>query len=307
MATSRRSFLKYLGAGAVGVALFPYQGCTSPGGSGSEEGAEANLFFDISLAQWSLNRALFSGKLTNMEFPEYTVNQFDIHAVEYVNQFFKDKANDREYLSELLQRTNDLGVQNVLIMVDGEGNLGAADEAERVKAVENHYKWVEAAKFLGCHAIRVNAAGEGTPDEVKAAAIDGLSRLSEFGAQHNINVIVENHGGISSHGDWLSAVLAGVGKDNCGSLPDFGNFYEYDRYQGVTDLMPFAKGVSAKANVFDANGDEPNIDYRRMLQIVKDAGYTGYIGIEYEGSELGEDEGILATKQLLERVGAELS
>ena len=307
MATSRRSFLKYLGAGAVGVALFPYQGCGSPSGSGSEEDTEANLFFDISLAQWSLNRALFSGKLTNMEFPEYTVNQFDIHAVEYVNQFFKEHAQDQAYLSELLQRTNDLGVQNVLIMVDGEGNLGAADEAERLTAVENHYKWVEAAKFLGCHAIRVNAAGDGTPEEVKAAAIDGLSRLSEFGAQHDISVIVENHGGISSHGDWLSAVLAGVGKDNCGSLPDFGNFYEYDRYQGVTDLMPFAKGVSAKANVFDENGNEPNIDYERMLQIVKDAGYTGYIGIEYEGSELGEDEGILATKRLLERVGASLS
>ncbi len=307
MATSRRSFLKYLGAGAVGVALFPYHGCGSPSGSGAEENAEANLFFDISLAQWSLNRALFSGKLTNMEFPEYTVKQFDIHAVEYVNQFFKDQVNDKAYMSELLQRTNDLGVQNVLIMVDGEGNLGAADDAERLTAVENHYKWVEAAKFLGCHAIRVNAAGDGTPDEVKAAAIDGLSRLSEFGAQHDINVIVENHGGISSHGDWLSAVLSGVGKDNCGSLPDFGNFYEYDRYQGVADLMPFAKGVSAKANVFDENGNEPNIDYERMLKIVKDAGYTGYIGIEYEGNELGEDEGILATKKLLERVGATLS
>lgn len=307
MATSRRSFLKYLGAGAVGVGLFPYYGCGSPSGAAGEDNAEANLFFDISLAQWSLNRTLFAGKLTNMEFPEYTVKQFDIHAVEYVNQFFKDKANDKAYLSELLQRTKDLGVQNVLIMVDGEGNLGAADEAERITAVENHYKWVEAAKFLGCHAIRVNAAGDGTPDEVKAAAIDGLSRLSEFGAQHDISVIVENHGGISSHGDWLSAVLSGVGKDNCGSLPDFGNFYEYDRYQGVTDLMPFAKGVSAKANVFDEQGNEPNIDYERMLRIVKDAGYTGYIGIEYEGSELGEDEGILATKRLLERVGATLS
>lgn len=307
MATSRRSFLKYLGAGAVGVALFPYHGCTSSTQTDSGEDSAKSLFFDISLAQWSLNRALFGGKLTNMEFPEYTVKQFDIHAVEYVNQFFKDKAKDKEYLGELLQRTNDLGVHNVLIMVDGEGNLGASNDAERLTAVENHYKWVEAAKFLDCHAIRVNAAGEGSPEEVKAAAIDGLSKLSEFAAQHDINVIVENHGGISSHGDWLSAVLAGVDKDNCGSLPDFGNFYEYDRYQGVEELMPFAKGVSAKANVFDENGNEPNIDFHRMMGIVKDAGYTGYVGIEYEGSELGEDEGILATKRLLERVGAELS
>lgn len=299
--TNRRSFLKYLGAGALGMAFLPAQARASFLSPGKA------LFFDISLAQWSLNKALFGGKLDNLDFPEYTVKKFGIHAVEYVNQFFKDKAKDKNYLADLLQRTKDHGVTNVLIMVDGEGSLGATDDAERLKAVENHYKWVEAAKFLGCHAIRVNAAGKGTSEEIKHAAIDGLGRLSEFGAQHRINVIVENHGGDSSHGDWLSAVLSGVGKENCGSLPDFGNFYEYDRYQGVKDLMPFAKGVSAKSLAFDENGDETTIDYRKMLRIVKDAGYTGYIGIEYEGKELSEDEGVLATKRLLERVGAELS
>lgn len=299
--TNRRSFLKYLGAGALGMAFLPAQARASFLSPGKA------LFFDISLAQWSLNKALFGGKLDNLDFPEYTVKKFGIHAVEYVNQFFKDKAKDKNYLADLLQRTKDHGVTNVLIMVDGEGSLGATDDAERLKAVENHYKWVEAAKFLGCHAIRVNAAGKGTSEEIKHAAIDGLGRLSEFGAQHRINVIVENHGGDSSHGDWLSAVLSGVGKENCGSLPDFGNFYEYDRYQGVKELMPFAKGVSAKSLAFDENGDETTIDYRKMLRIVKDAGYTGYIGIEYEGKELSEDEGVLATKRLLERVGAELS
>jgi len=265
------------------------------------------LFFDISLAQWSLHKTLFGGKLDNLDFPETAAKTFGIHAVEYVNQFFKDKAKDTGYLRELLVRAEDNGVKNVLIMIDGEGALGATKESERNQAVENHYKWVEAAKFLGCHAIRVNAAGKGTPEEIKAAAIDGLGRLSEFAAKHGISVIVENHGGPSSHGDWLSAVLQGVGRDNCGSLPDFGNFYEYDRYQGVQELMPFAKGVSAKANVFDENGDEANIDYRRMLHIVKEAGYRGYIGIEYEGDKLSEEEGIKATKRLLERVGAELS
>src|SRR5690606_25326921 len=142
--------------------------------------------------------------------------------------------------------------------------------------------------------------GKGTPEEIKKAAVDGLGRLSEFAAQHQINVIVENHGGVSSHGDWLSSVLTEVGMKNCGSLPDFGNFYEYDRYQGVKDLMPHAKGVSAKTHDFDEKGDETTIDYRKMLQIVKDAGYKGYIGVEYEGSEMSEDEGIKATKRLLE-------
>lgn len=308
--TDRRSFLKHLGMGTLGLSILPALACTGRSGNSTaadESGSEKKLFFNISLAQWSLHKTLFDGKLDNLDFPATAAKTFGIHAVEYVNQFFKDKAKDTAYLTDLNQRAKDNGVKNVLIMIDGEGPLGSTVEKERLLAVENHYKWVEAAQFLGCHAIRVNAAGEGTPEDVKAAAIDGLGRLSEFAAQHNISVIVENHGGISSHGDWLSAVLKGVGKSNCGSLPDFGNFYEYDRYQGVTDLMPFAKGVSAKANVFDQQGDEVNIDYRKMLQIVKDAGYTGYVGIEYEGSELSEEEGIKATKRLLERVGAELS
>ncbi len=299
--TDRRSFLKHLGVSALGLSVLPALGkplIAAP---------KKKLFFDISLAEWSLNKAIFGGKLDNLDFPKAAAEKFGIYAVEYVNQFFKDKANDKAYLGDLNQRAKDHGVTNVLIMVDGEGALGSADDKERIQAVENHYKWVEAANYLGCHAIRVNAAGEGTREEVKTAAIDGLGRLSEFAAQHDINVIVENHGGISSHGDWLSAVLQSVGKRNCGSLPDFGNFYEYDRYQGVKDLMPFAKGVSAKANVFDEQGNEVNIDYRKMLKLVKDAGYRGYIGIEYEGSELSEEEGIKATKRLLERVGAELS
>lgn len=299
--TDRRSFLKHLGVGALGLSVLPAFGTSLANVTNKK------LFFDISLAEWSLHKTLFDGKLDNLDFPKIAAETFGIHAVEYVNQFFKDKAKDKAYLGDLNQRAKDNGVTNVLIMIDGEGPLGSTDDKERIQAVENHYKWVEASKFLGCHAIRVNAAGKGTPEEVKAAAIDGLGRLSEFAAQHDINVIVENHGGISSHGDWLSAVLKGVGKRNCGSLPDFGNFYEYDRYQGVKDLMPFAKGVSAKANVFDEQGNEVNIDYRKMLQLVKDAGYRGYIGIEYEGSELSEEEGIKATKRLLERVGAELS
>jgi sugar phosphate isomerase/epimerase len=298
---NRRLFLKQLGAGALGLTSLP----ALAGPSLFEE--KKKMFFKISLAEWSLHKTLFAGKLDNLDFPETAAKTYGIHAVEYVNQFFKDKAKDMDYLKELKSRAKDNKVENVLIMVDGEGNLGAASDKERSTAVENHYQWVEAAKFLGCHAIRVNAAGKGTPEEVKQAAVDGLGRLSEFAAQHKINVIVENHGGISSHGDWLSAVLKEVGMKNCGSLPDFGNFYEYDRYKGVEELMTYAKGVSAKTHDFNENGEETQIDYRRMLTIVKDAGYKGYIGIEYEGSKLSEDEGIKASKKLLEKVGAEVS
>ena len=258
-------------------------------------------WFQISLAEWSLHKKLFKGDLKNIDFPEYTAKNFGIHGVEYVNQFFKDKAKDMTYLKDLNNRAKDNGVKNVLIMIDGEGSLGDRDEKKRLQAVENHHKWIDAAHFLGCHAIRVNAAGEGTKEEVKGQVVKSLASLADYGKKGKISVVVENHGGISSHGDWLSDVLKTVGKKNCGSLPDFGNFYEYDRYQGVADLMPYAKGVSAKSHDFDANGNESKIDYSRMMKLVKDAGYKGYVGIEYEGSNLSEDEGIKLTKTLLER------
>lgn len=297
----RREFLRKLGLGALGLAVLP----TLP----MEAFASQNkkMFFDISLAEWSLHKTLFAGEMTNMQFPEVAKKVYGINAVEYVNAFFKDKATDFTYLKELKQRAKDNGVKNVLIMIDGEGSLADVDKTVREKAVENHYKWVEAAKFLGCHAIRVNAAGKGTPQEMKDAAIESLSKLSEFGASNKIKIVVENHGGLSSDGEWLSSILAGVNMKNCGSLPDFGNFYEYDRYQGVTDLMPFAKGVSAKSIDFDANGNETTMDYPRLLTIVKNAGFKGYVGIEYEGTRLSEEEGIKATKKLLEKVGKELS
>jgi sugar phosphate isomerase/epimerase len=193
-------------------------------------------------------------------------------------------------------------------MCDGEGALGDPDEAKRKEAVENHYKWVEAAKFLGCHSIRVNAHSEGSREEQAKLATDGLRQLAEYAAPKKIGVIVENHGGLSSDGEWLSGVIKAVDLPNCGTLPDFGNFYEYDRYQGVKDMMPFAKGVSAKSYAFDDEGNETKIDFRKMMKIVLDAGYHGYVGIEWEGEHPeDEKEGVLATKRLLERIREDLA
>jgi sugar phosphate isomerase/epimerase len=297
--TTRRKFLTHAGLGALGLYLVSGHSLIA-----AEWGVK-KPFFKISLAEWSLHKTLFSGELTNLDFPETARKKFDIGAVEYVNQFFKDKANDQTYLKELLQRSRDNGIKNVLIMVDGEGDLGSTDEKERLKAVENHYKWVEAAKFLGCHAIRVNAAGKGTAEVVQSAAVDGLGRLSEFASGLGMNVVVENHGSYSSQGDWLASVMELVDRKNCGTLPDFGNFEDYDPYKAVEEMMPYAKGVSAKARNFDSNGLETKIDYERMLKIVKDAGFSGYIGIEYSGEN--EAEGIKKTKLLLERTGIKLS
>jgi sugar phosphate isomerase/epimerase len=258
--------------------------------------------YKISLAEWSLNRSIRKGLLTNMDFPRIAKETYGLDAVEYVSTFFKDKAEDMQYLTQLKNECQKYGVKSLLIMVDGEGNLADTSNAARTKAIENHYKWVKAAKFLGCHSIRVNAAGRGTMGQVQSAAIDGLGRLAAYAADYGINVIVENHGGNSSYGKWLAEIMKEVNRPNCGTLPDLGNFYEYDRYTGVKELMPYAKGVSGKTHEFDANGNESQIDYAKMMQIISEAGYKGYIDCEYEGKVLSEDEGIKATIALLKKV-----
>lgn len=267
--------------------------------------------FSISLAEWSLHRALEAGRLNHLDFPKVARQDFGIEAIELVNTFFKDKARDRKYLGEFKKRAEDFGVKILLIMCDHEGALGDADETLRKNAVENHYQWLEAAKFLGCHSIRVNAQSSGTEMEQRDRVADGLRRLSEHAAGLGLNVLVENHGAFSSNGSWLASLIKTVNLPNCGTLPDFGNFKladgrEYDRYGGVAEMMPFAKAVSAKSHEFDAAGNETKIDYLRMLRIVLGAGYHGYLGIEYSGERLSETEGIRATKQLLERVRSEL-
>ena len=304
MEQNRRTFLKETSTFALGAGVFGMIGCGNSQAPTAQEEKDAAekpksatpLLFDISLAQWSLHRTIRAGELDNLDFAAYASKQFGIQAIEYVNQFFKDKADDSKYIAEMLKRSKDSGVKNLLIMVDGEGYLGNLDDKERSNAVENHHKWALAAKFLGCHSIRVNAAGQGSREDVAKAAVDGLGQLATFAQSLEINVIVENHGGYSSDGQWLSNVIKEVGMPNCGTLPDFGNFKvaednEYDRYKGVTELMPFAKAVSAKSHDFDVEGNEIHTDYLRMMKIVTDAGYNGYVGIEYEGSEQSEPQG----------------
>lgn len=272
--------------------------------------------FKISLAEWSLHKTIFNEKkITNLDFAQVAKDEFGIDAIEYVNQMFPDKATDMEYLGDLKKRAADNGVTSLLIMVDREGNLGDPDDAARAKTVDNHKKWVDAAKFLGCHSIRVNAGSKGSFEEQQKLAADGLRKLSEYAAPLGMNVIVENHGGLSSDGSWLAGVMKMVDLDNCGTLPDFGNFFierganpkMYDRYQGVEELMPFAKAVSAKTYDFDEDGNETTIDYAKMMDIVLAHGYHGYVGIEYEGSKLSEYEGIRKSKALLEKVMAQVA
>ena len=296
MSLDRRNFIKS-SALVLGGLLFPnVMSCS-----------KSKLPFKISLAEWSLHRRLFSGDLDHLEFPAVAKKNFNLDAVEYVNTFFFDKAKDKKYLTEMKTRADDLGVISLLIMCDNEGDLGNPDSIKRKMAIQNHYKWVEAAKILGCHSIRVNARGEGTYEEQIDLASDGLRKLTEFGEDLGINTIVENHGGFSSDGKWLSAVMNKVNHPMCGTLPDFGNFrikddQWYDRYLGVQELMRYAKAVSAKSHEFDSKGNEIHTDYFKMMDIVIDANYSGYVGIEYEGKSSDEMAGIQLTKTLLEKI-----
>ena len=302
MKQTRRAFLQSAALAAAGIPLLKNNAF------GMETLAKSP--FKISLAEWSLHKALWAKEMTHLDFPVKAAKDFGIFGVEYVSTFFKDTS--AEYLNELLKITKDNKVTNVLIMVDGQGNMGDKDEAIRNKAVDNHHRWVEAAKTLGCHSIRVNAAGKGTEAEVADAMVDSLTKLSTFAAGLDINVVVENHGGFSSNGKWLSGVMKRVNLKNCGTLPDFGNFRvsateEYDRYLGIEELMPYAKGASAKSYDFDADGNEVKIDFYRIIKIIKDSGYKGWIDVEYEGSKLSEPEGIMATKRLLEKAFASVA
>jgi sugar phosphate isomerase/epimerase len=325
----RRKFIKstgYLSLGILAGTSLVNSSCNSNNTKNQQQEQEPSnsspLWFKMSLAQWSLNKALFAKELDHLDFAKKT-RSYGLDGVEYVNQFFADKAQDMAYLKEMNTRANGEGIEQLMIMVDNEGDVASPEKATRTDAIDNHKKWVEAAKFLGCHSVRINLFGEmrDTPKWIDYAT-DGMGRLSEFAKQDNINIIVENHGWISSNAEAVVQVMKNIDMPNCGTLPDFGNFClsreggekwgakcleEYDRYKGVEELMPYAKAVSAKSHDFDSDGNETKTDYAKMLKIVKSHGYDGYIGVEYEGENLSADEGIMATKKLLERVGNSMS
>ncbi|GAA0877876.1 hypothetical protein GCM10009119_08440 [Algoriphagus jejuensis] len=305
--TNRRNFIKTAGLASAALGLgIPNISFAS----GKKE------TFKISLAEWSLQRPLFAKTMDHLDFA-LVAKKHEIDAVEYVNQFFMDKAKDMVYLKEMKTRADGEGVTSVLIMCDSEGMLGAATSEGRKQTVENHKKWVEAAKFLGCHAIRVNAytAVPYSTDAVKEqeainVCSSGLRQLCEFADDFDIDVIIENHGGYSSNGKWLAKMIKETAHKRAGTLPDFGNFRmhaegdkisSYDSYRGVDELMPYAKGVSLKTMVWDDHGKEHPLDYERMMKIVMAHGFHGYVGIEH-GEPGKEWDGIVDIRSNLEMI-----
>lgn len=301
--------------GMVIAASLLYYQCTSRPEKATNSQANPEEL-KLSLAQWSIHRALEDGTLKAEDFAAIAKNDFGINAVEYVNGFYSDHASDKAYWQMMRHRADSLGVKSLLMMIDDEGDLGNPDETERNLAIYQHQKWIDAARILGCHSVRINAFGEGSREVVRDAMVDALKKLCIYAAEPAINILIENHGLYSSDGSWIAEVVQKVNMTNCGTLPDFGNWctdakwgstepqkncgQAYDRYKGVSEMLPFARGVSAKSYAFDDRGEEMVIDYTRMMQIVKESGFDGYIGIEYEGSQLSESDGIMATKKLLE-------
>ena len=285
-------------------------------------------FFKMSLAQWSFNKSFRSGGVSPYEFARLA-SELGFEGLEYVNQLYPDVMDSEDKtdaIAAFVEKNNALAtqykLQNVLIMIDSEGDLASSDENKRLEAIANHKLWIDAANQMGCNAVRLNLYGESDPEKWVANSILSLTDLADYAANKSINVIVENHGRLSSNVPVLMKVINGTGKSNCGTLPDFGNFCIaeegygslfdgsckefYDPYKGVSEMIVKAFGVSAKSYNFDKEGNETTLDYNRLLKIVKDAGYTGFVGVEYEGDRLSEDEGIIATKTLLENIGAKL-
>ena len=298
----RRTFIK-VGAVALGASALPFNLVMA---ASKQEPKE---LFKISLAEWSLNRTLRAGKMTNLDFPRVAKRDFNIDCIEFVDQFFADKAKDKSYLADLKKRAEDEGVKMGLIMIDTTGDLGAADDTKRKENVEKTFAWIDAAKYLGCQTVRINARGPGSGDELRARIVESGSKLADHAAPQKINIAIENHGGLSSDPDWLVKTFREINKPNFGSLPDFGNFPDnIDRYNAVEAMMPFAKAVSAKAMKFGPDGECTETDYRRMMRIVRDHGYHGYVGVESSTGGTGEEgDAIKKTRDLLLKVREEQS
>ncbi|GAB5409832.1 MAG: sugar phosphate isomerase/epimerase family protein [Balneolaceae bacterium] len=320
----RKEFIRNSGAALAGTLL----------ASGSEviEDRTSDQTFKLSLSQWALHRAIFGnskdnyqewqrllhsnpdalwqGPLHPLDFPA-KARKLGFEAVEYVNSLIFGHAQDKIFLNELKRRTDGEGVANILLMVDEEGFIGHPDAAERNKAIENHVRWMEASNHLGCPFMRVNAFSMGPAEEQKKLVAEGLYSLAEKAKEFDLHILIENHGGMSSNADWLVETIELANHELLGTVVDFDNFTFsdkfiwgdgdiYNRYIGVEKLMPLARSVSAKTHAFDIQGFETTIDYTRMMKLVSDSGFSDYICVEYEGNKMTEEEGILATKALIE-------
>jgi len=322
--------------------------------------------YKLSLAQFSLARYISQSGYDVYSFAE-TAHELGFQGLEYLSVaykggFFQPNSNfgladAKKVAKESLKRSNDFGLKNLLIMVDGEGNLANIDRKYNDNSVENHKKWIDCASEMGCHSIRVNLDSDGSLDDWTNNSVESLNKLCEYAKSFGLNIIIENHTTYSGSGgesfaanpEYIINVIKKVDFENIGALPDFGNWCQsfkkrdrselisrfrdnnekddepkvkitssyfstcnkmYDIYEGVSKLLPYAKAVSAKVNSFDENGEDLDIDYTKMLKVIKDSNYSGYIGVEQQASfedNIDPIQAINLTKELLFKSWSKLS
>ncbi len=314
---TRREFLGTAAAGtALGLAGGAWaQSKTKAADSAAGGDALPKYPFKISLAGWSLHRTIGTGegKVPMLDMPKMAAEEFGIGAIELVSGMLPETS--AAYFAELDKNAAAHNVEILLIMIDGQGAIGARSDRARETAVERHSEWIDYAAGLGCHCVRMNWGGA-TPrvmtdeEELNAfieRSVPGFHALCDHAGEKGLSVTIENHGGPSSFPEPMQKLMAAVDRENFGTLPDFGNFPPaVDKYNAIDQLMPYAKAVSAKCYDFDeTTGLETEIDFPRMMEIVCGKhGYDGWVGIEYEGRRMGEIEGIKAAKDLLARIQA---
>ena len=326
---SRRNFIKKL--------FLLSQSLLLPQNLISNHYSKKNL--DIALQVYSFAPELLQGKFQILDFPRIIRNDYNISGAEYWSIAFLGKEKDNEFIKSLRNNSKEFGVDNLIILVDNIDiqtmksgpSLASSIKTERDSAIDFHKQWVEVAKEIGCHSIRVNLRSkEDDNKKILDNSSKSLHELIEFSKNYKINIVVENHGGITGDADWMVDLMENINSKYLGTLPDFGssNFCvnkgeldlegitnrcenQYDKYDGVKKLMPYAKGVSAKSHNFNEEGEELSTDFSRMIKIISESDYDGYITIEYEGAimsmygqgenYLNSNEGIIATKKLIEK------
>ncbi|HEX3000690.1 MAG TPA: sugar phosphate isomerase/epimerase family protein [Armatimonadota bacterium] len=185
-----------------------------------------------------------------------------------------------------------------------EGNLATPDEAARKRQIEENTKKLHAAARLGAPVVRMNLGGVGQGENSDTVGVDrviaAFNEMLPVARQLKIKITIENHGGVSGSADNILRIIQGTDRKWVGSCLDFGNWSNEVRYDSCAKLAPYAYHVHAKAHNFNADGEESQFSFGRILDMLQEAKYRGAISIEWEG---GGDpiEGVKRSRDLVRK------
>ncbi len=275
------------------------------------------MTIEIGLSTWSLHRHMgpikrqvvtdtgekhewteeYPEDVSLLDFAGFARKEYGLTHLELIQMSFP--STEASYLKKLRSAVEaaEAVIENVPIDVGDICELAPERRAEHVRNIKS---WMDVAAAIGSRAVRVNTGPSREGSDALALAVESCKRLAEHADKLGLNVLIENHGGISSDPQLLKQLIESVSTERMGACPDFGGFDEAIRYDGLQKIMPLAKLVHAKSYAFDEHGEETAIDYARCMQIVKNSGFSGVLSIEYEGDG-NASEGIKKTKELILR------